>query len=335
MRKLILILVMILIIVIIPPFSAFSFAGSLEKPLIKTGTHLQFMFFKGEIRSYIIHIPKDYDCNKAVPLVFNLHGNRCCSFTQMFISKFNDKADEEGFIVVYPNGHFDMQYFWWSMKKTGIFCLIMGYRYFNAWNYINANVDDVGYIEEIINEIKMKYNIDSSRIYATGISGGGLMSYRLGAELSDVFAAIAPVGASIGGRYWIDDSIDTHFPIYIIPEPENPLPVIIFHGMKDKILPYDGIKDKGFGVCFISVNESVNFWVENNKCDAIPEIITSDSGKIIKRTYSNCDNNCDVILYSIVNTGHEWFGGPRLIFSPCEICATDLIWDFFEAHQKQ
>ena len=327
--------IIILFFVIIHPVSAFSFEDSLDKPTITNRTYIKYIIFNDEIRSYIIHIPINYDDSVAVPLVLNFHANRCCSFTQMFISKFNDKSDEEGFIVVYPNGHFDMQYFWWSMKKTGIFCLIMGYRYFNAWDYINANVDDIAYVKKIISDIKNEYNINNSRIYATGLSGGGLMSYRLGAELSDVFAAIAPVGASIGGRYWIDDSIDTHFPIYVIPDPENPMPVIVFHGMKDKILPYEGIEDKGFGKCFISVNESVDFWVENNNCDPTPEIIIGDSGNIIKRTYSNCDNNCDVILYSIVNTGHEWFGGPRPIFSPCEICATDLIWAFFEAHSKQ
>jgi len=328
-------IVTLLIGTAIPVYGSLSERDSyLDKPLILPGNHKKFMFYDGEIRSYRIYIPPSYDGSKLVPIVFDFHGTPGHSISEMAGSGFNKKSDEEGFIVVYPNGHIDMQYILFWMKELGVINrLINGFRYWNHWDFINANVDDVGFIKSLIEELKIDFNINSSRIYGTGMSCGGFMTYRLGSELSDILAAIAPVAGSIGGKFWIDYTIDpSEIPPYIIPKPEHPLPVIVFHGMEDIYVPYEGIEDEG-SFFYLSVNESISFWVEHNECNPIPDVETSESGNIITRTYSNGNQGSKVILYTVVNGGHEWFGGT--FAQPCEISATDLIWEFFEAHPKQ
>jgi polyhydroxybutyrate depolymerase len=336
MKKIIgFLILMLLIINAIPVYGSFCESRNLSGKLsILPDTHLKFIFYNGKIRSYRIHIPSSYNGNNPVPLVFDFHGNPGHSINEMFETRFNKKADEEGFIVVYPNGHIDPKYIMFWMKELGVINrLIIGFRYWNFWDFINANVNDVGFIESLIEELQNNFNINSSRIYCTGMSGGGFMSYRLGAEMSDVLAAIAPVAGSIGGRSWIDYTIDpSEIPPYIIPEPKNPLPVIVFHGMEDIYVPYEGIEDEG-SFFYLSVNESISFWVEHNECNLIPDVEVSDSGNIIKKTYSNSNQGCEVILYTVVDGGHEWFGG--VFAQPCEISATDIIWDFFESHPKQ
>ena len=87
---------------------------------------------------------------------------------------------------------------------------------------------------------------------------------------------------------------------------------------------------------FFSVNESVSFWVEHNQCDSTPKIEISESGNIIKKTYANGSGGSEVVVYTVVDGVHGWFGAPDLPYKyPCEISATDLIWEFFESHPKQ
>jgi polyhydroxybutyrate depolymerase len=257
-----------------------------------------------------------------VPLVLVLHGFPGTA-KEMLSVGMNAKADEEGFITVYPNGHTDLRDF--NEVRWGLWCLIH-YHYwgfcFNMWAF--DNVDDVSFIRTMIETLQTSLNINSSRIYITGLSNGACMSYRLGTELSDIVAAIAPIAGTIGGIW-------TGHPLYIIPEPEHPLPVIVFHGMNDSAIPYDG--DPNWT---ISVNDSVTFWVEHNQCDPNPQINISESGNIIKRTYANGSLGTEVILYTVVDGVHGWFGAPDWPYEyPCEISATELIWDFFAAHPKQ
>ena len=288
-----------------------------KNPLISPGDHFRLIRVGLSIRTYRVHIPPGYDKADPMPLVVSLHGFTSNSMINGMLTGLSEKADEEGFIVVYPNGATDPFF--------GLFCgVLFGRigRYWNAFfccgNAVKRNIDDFTFIRTLIENLKKNMNIDSDRIYVTGMSNGGMMSHGLGAEFSDIFAAIAPVTGIAGGR--LEDGS-----IYMIPEPDNPLSVIVFHGMKDPVVPYDGNEN------FISVNESVSFWVEQNNCDPIPQINISSSGNIIKRTYSNGSDGAEVVLYSVVDGGHEWFGSD---YSPCEISATDLMWDFFKAHPK-
>jgi len=297
--------------------------SKIKKSSVSPGDYLKIMFFGDRLRSYRIHIPPSYDGSNPVPLVVVFHGFPDNAHDIQSIG-MNAKADEEGFIAVYPNGHT----YWRDLRGQvhyGLINLIYYHRWGYCWNSWDFDpVNDVGFIRTLIETLQTNYVIDSSRIYITGLSMGGFMTHRLGAELSDIVAAIAPVAGSIGGLFYDD------LPFYIIPEPEHPLPIIMFHGMNDSAVPYDGDYD------VVSVNESVAFWVEHNQCDQNPQIEISESGNIIKKTYANGSQGSEVVLYSVVDGVHGWFGAPDLPYQyPCEISATELIWEFFVAHPKQ
>lgn len=228
----------------------------------------------------------------------------------------NSIADEEGFITVYPKGtgRFRNRFLTWD---AGYCC---GYA-------LENNIDDVGFIKALIEELQNTFNIDPSRIYVTGHSNGAMLTYRLGAELSDIIAAIAPVAGSIGGYATENSSL------WMIPKPTSPVSVIVIHGKLDDHVPYDG----GHGVntsgtrIDLSVNESIAFWVQHNKCNPIPQVNESDG--VIQETYSGGQNGTEVVLYTLINGKHWWPGSEK---DPTkELSATEIIWEFFEAHPKQ
>jgi len=289
------------------------------------------MFFDWRIRTYLIHIPPSYDGETAVPLVILLHsyGNNGRLFS--IRSEMNIKADEEGFIVVYPNGA--------TLRDKGWnagFCCGPAMR---------QNVDDLGFIKSVIEKTKKRYNIDTNRIYVAGFSNGGMMTYRFASEFSEEIAAIAVAGGQIGGN------ISDFRGLWVIPEPSEPLPVIIFHGTNDTVVPYGGGRrpcdnpfERPFLPIYLSINESVSFWVEHNKCDPDPEINIIADGHVVTRTYKNGTNGSEVILYTVLDGGHWWFGGAWLRSTLFEkrgndpfkyISATDIIWEFFEQHPKK
>jgi polyhydroxybutyrate depolymerase len=284
------------------------------------------------LRSYWLHVPLTYDESKALPLVIVLHGSTGFNLRYPFsffrsswmedYTEFSMKADEEEFIVVYPNAKFDFY-------TSGF-----DYNYGYVLGGVPKFVDDVGFLRDLINKMKQDYKINLSRIYVTGISDGAAMSYSIGSYLSDEIAAIAPVAGMIGGCLSLEND-----DFYQIPTPPNPVSVIVFHGTNDSLLPYEG----GGEYNLSSVNESISFWVEHNGCNLIPEINISASGKIVRRTYTDGENGTEVILYTTVGGDHWWPGNPWisrpgspwLVDAIQEISATDLIWEFFEQHPKQ
>jgi polyhydroxybutyrate depolymerase len=278
----------------------------------------------GQRRSYIIHVPESYDGSRPTPLVIVLHGGGGNAKNIGNVSGFNEKADEEGFIVVYPDGTGKLQrkLLTWN---AGFCC---GYA-------LENNIDDVKFLRTLIEHLQDQYVINESMVYATGLSNGGIMTYRIGAELSDIIAAIAPVAAQIGGQTTENDTP------WQIPDPSNPVSVIAFNGMKDKRVPYDGgppIDNGSHVYSWMSVNKSISFWVQQNHCISFPQRNISESGNIIIDTYSGGKNKSEVVLVSIVNGTHSWPGGQKGWENgdepTLEISATDMMWDFFKNHPK-
>jgi polyhydroxybutyrate depolymerase len=282
--------------------------------------------YNGQSRSYILHLPPLYNGDDEMPLIVVLHGGGGNAKNIEDATGFSEKADEEGFIVVYPDGsgRFDRYLLTWN---SGFCC---GYA-------LKNNIDDVGFIRALIGYLQEKYAIKRNMIYVTGISNGGMMSYRLGAELSDIVAAIAPVAGSIGGQATKEDTI------WCIPEPDYPISVIVFHGKNDSRVPYDGgmptANDTRGAFSYLSVNDSVSFFVRHNQCDAFSQRNISESGNIIMDLYAGGLNNTEVVLYTLVNGTHSWPGGKIGMRNgdvpAMEISATDLIWEFFKDHPKQ
>ena len=172
--------------------------------LIQTEAFAQYLGFSydGYERTYLLHLPTGYDGIEPLPLIIAMHGGLGSADNLQSQSGLSNKADSENFIVVYPEG-----------VKGGV----LNVRTWNAgWccgNSSSSNVDDVGFIDSLLDTLVDRYAIDTNRIYATGMSNGGFMSYRLACELSDRIAAIAPVSASMSVTGYI---------------PSRPVPIIHF-----------------------------------------------------------------------------------------------------------
>ena len=274
---------------------------------------------------YKIDLPESFDPTETYPVVFVFHGGGGNANNIEETTNITQKSHEELFIVVYPygNGLLRSKLLTWN---CGFCC---GYA-------LRKNIDDVGYIRALYEHIEKNYPINTSRVYATGISNGGIMAYRVGAELSDIFAAVAPVAAQIGGQ-----ATETA-KIWQIPEPEFPVSVIAFNGMNDTRVPYYGgrpLNGSAHVYSWMSTNESISFWVEQNKCNSTPETNISESGNIIIDSFSDGLNNTEVKLVTIVDGTHSWPGGKKGWSGGPEpnqeISATDMMWDFFKDHPKE
>jgi len=266
----------------------------------------------GVKRTYIVHVPAQYKRDRSYPLVFVLHGGTGNAENAMRMSQMSPKADKEGFIVVYPNGtgKFKDRLLHWNDGRE----------------HAQTEADDIVFFRQLISQLEKDYSIDPKRIYATGISNGGVMTYRLGCELSDVLAAIAPVAAALH----CDKSA-----------PDSPLSVIIFHGTADKYVLYEGGAGKAAGGkqrIDKPVAYAADFWVKHNACN--PVQAKEEFGSILKESYSGGRANTEVILYTIEKGGHSWPGGKKGLRygnpdpPTQEISATDLIWEFFNRHPK-
>lgn len=282
-------------------------SGSLAGETTRTLTH------DGRNRSYILYIPDSINYEEAVPLVLVFHGGAGNADTAVFMSGFNDVADQNGFIVVYPNGTGplgDDKLLTWN---AGACC---------AYAQEN-NVDDVGFARAVVADVQSFVNIDSQRIYATGMSNGGMLSQRLGCEAADLFAAIAPVAGTLN----------------VSPcNPSESISVIEFHGTADQNVPYYG----GFGsnslvdVDFAAVPDSIALWMTFNDCAARLRVNSFED--IQHQTSTGCTDNSTVELYTIIDGGHSWPGGKGgwagADQPTATISASQLIWEFFAAHPK-
>jgi polyhydroxybutyrate depolymerase len=242
--------------------------------------------YDGIERTYLLHVPSSYDGLSYVPLVVALHGYSGSGSSSESVTGFSAKADLNDFIVVYPNG-------------TG------SPRSWNAGNCCGSamtnDIDDVGFISALIDTLSASYNIDSTRIFATGFSNGSMMSYRLAAELSDKIAAIAG-GA---GQMVLDEC-----------DPIRAVPIMHLHALNDDVVLYEG------GAYFPSVESVIDIWVGINGCETDPDTTTSSSTLMVRK-WAAISHNADVVLFTTPTGGHSWL---------TSIPATDSIWAFFEAH---
>lgn len=277
----------------------------------------QVLRHNGIDRTYIVRVPDRVTRGNApVPLVFVLHGGGGNANNAEAMSGLTAKGQREGFIVVYPDGT--------SRGRAPMFTWNAGH----CCGYAMENrVDDVGFINALIDSLQSMYRIDPNRIYVTGMSNGGMMSHRLGIELSNRIAAIAPVVGAIFG----DE-----------PRPRTPVSALMINGMLDKSVPYNGGQSGGRGARAWdgtptkAVMEQGRFWAAADGCNAMPQ--QADRGGYLLTTY-DCPTPRGVALYAVKDGGHAWPGGrkgSRRGDAPSEaIDATDVIWDFFVAHPKR
>jgi polyhydroxybutyrate depolymerase len=261
----------------------------------------------GEKREYLLYVPKSYDRKKPTPLVISLHTSMSWPSSSMAISQWNPVADENGFIVVYPEGSgFGPK----SWEMTG--------------SETPSRMPDVIFISQLIDKLEADYNIDRARIYANGMSNGGGMAFVLSCTMSDRIAAVGMVSAGLDpGWSWCTD--------------HRPVPVIAFHGTADPICPYNGGYSKLAGGSFPSVPRFMANWSRRNQCGANP-IESAVAADVTRLQYTDCANEADVVLYTIKGEGHQWPGGTPVkaqwMVGPFSrsIDATRLMWAFFREH---
>ena len=267
-------------------------------------------------RSYVVHVPRAaMERGARLPLVLVLHGGGHHAARAEEVSGFSNKADQEGFIVVYPEGtgRFRDKFLTWN---AGHCC---GYA-------MEKRVEDVGFIDALLDALIRDYPIDTARVYVTGMSNGGLMTHRLGIALGGRIADIAPVVAALFG----DE-----------PPPAQPVAALMVNGMLDRSVPPQGGHSAGRsahawdGTPAKPAGDQAAFWAKVNGCAAAPE--ERDQGAAIHWRYS-CPRGQEVELYLVKDNGHAWPGGQRTSargHKPTTgFQATDVIWAFFAAHAK-
>ncbi|MEO8497455.1 MAG: PHB depolymerase family esterase [Planctomycetota bacterium] len=281
---------------------------------LTTGDHYRTLKVDEQERSYLVHIPTSYDHNKPTPAVLILHGISTNAAITVSFTGMSKKSDEAGFIAVYPNG-------------TGLGPFLMWNAGGRKNKLTEGRADDVKYVGLLLDDLATVANVDSQRVYATGMSNGGMMCYRLAAELSDRIAAIAPVAGTVA----IDES-----------KPKRPVPVMHFHGKADNIVPFDGLgKNAPKFLPFKSVEESIVIWCQIDGCPAAPTITEfpdkeDDGTTVQQKRYGPGKDGAEVVLIVIEGGGHTWPGRkPPIEFlgeSTLDISANDLMWKFFQKH---
>ncbi len=275
-------------------------------------------------RSYRVHVPQAYTPDRHWPLVVILHGAFSTAREMEKHSRFSELADREGFIALYPNG-------------MGIFGIL---QHWNAGHCCGKaardQVDDVGFVIAALDEVRKLLNVDPRRIYAVGFSNGGMLVHRLAAEKPEVWAAVAPLAGSVGGRK------DAKHPLWRIPDPAVPVSVLLMHGMLDEQIPYMGgsVGGKPGTREYLSAEESARFWARSDGCEAPPETREIMKGAVTLRTWKNCCNNTEVVLYTLKEWGHVWPGRPFTTeaLEPgdpfLEFDAAEITWQFFKKHAR-
>lgn len=258
----------------------------------------------GQEREYLLHVPNSYDSTTPTPLVISMHGGAMWGAAQRETSRWNQVAEEHGFIVVYPSGT-EFPRMWHAVRPgPGL-------------------TADVRFISELIDTLGSEYNIDPARIYADGISNGGGMAFVLSCTLSDRIAAVGMVAsAQFLPWSWCTD--------------QRAVPMIAFHGTADRLAPYRG------GLSWVSPDRFADItrwaanWAQRNRCTANPveSLVAAD---VTRLEYRDCASDAAVILYTVVGGGHTWPGGMPLPewfagSTSNSIDATSRMWAFFREH---
>jgi len=264
-------------------------------------------------RCYLLHIPPEYEREQSLPLIISLPGFTSNPTGQEYLTRWNEVADEEGVLVVYPQGtSFPLR---WNSSTT----------------FTDSEVDDVQFIADLIDEVSNIVTVDPLRIYVDGMSNGGSMANRIACELAGTVAAVGVVtGPPVeppGGC-----------------NPERPISLIAFYGTDDPLVAYEGgivsdsfisrlIDRSSHPVSFPSVKSYIEAWAERDGCTLVPELIPAQ-GDASGVRYTGCKNASEIVFYTIEGGGHTWPGGrPTYVGKTSrDINASQVMWEFFKAH---
>jgi polyhydroxybutyrate depolymerase len=273
--------------------------------------------FDGLERSYLIQVPAA-SIAEPMPLILALHGGGGTARSMCAMpGGLAESAQRAGYLLVCPDG-FDRH---WNDGRD-----------IQTWRAHAEGIDDVGFLIALIDHLSLQYPIDRERIFASGISNGGQMSYRLACERSDRIKAIAPVAASMA--------------ITLDCDPTSPVSILVINGTDDPLVPYEGGEilalRRGLGTVR-PTSEVIQFWAGYNGCEAEserslePDRNLEDGTRIWRVEYGNCSSDMRVVLYQVEGGGHAWPGAnqylPQSLIGRLsqDIQASEIIIDFFES----
>ncbi|MGJ0515201.1 MAG: extracellular catalytic domain type 1 short-chain-length polyhydroxyalkanoate depolymerase [Methylomicrobium sp.] len=268
----------------------------------------------GQSRSYWAHVPPR-SVAVPYPVVISLHGGGGNARQHRQASGMDAAADRDGYIPVYPNG------------SGRLAERLLTWNAGNCCGYAQKqDVDDVGFISALIDDLKRRANIDTRRIYVSGHSNGGMMAHRLGEALPERIAAIA----SVAGAYVPSMRNGRSLPVLHIHSVDDPR--ALYHGGLGPPFPLTGMR-----VLHPSVDTMLSAWIQRNGCDGTAtEIAVRESGGHTARllVYPQCRNEAEVALWKLTGAGHGWPGAsPKLerLLGPQTrvIDANTEIWRFF------
>lgn len=287
--------------------------------MVQPGDYTFTLEHGGLTRKYRVHVPRSYSAATPAPLLMAFHGGG--GHMEHMASDDNyglpSKSESAGFVAVFPNGY--------SKLPSGKFA---------TWNAGNCcadardhNVDDVGFVRQVIRDVSAQLSIDRKRIYATGMSNGGMMAYRLACEMPDTFAAIAAVAGT-------DNTAQC--------TPKNPISILHIHAQNDDRVLYNGGAGRKFGdvskvTDFTSVPTTVSRWVQHNSCGPTPQRTLTVAGAYCER-YAACQGQTSVQLCVTDSGGHSWPGGNKAHGTEAAsqaLSANDVMWSFFTAATAQ
>lgn len=260
----------------------------------------RFIEYDGYKRDYAYYLPSSYDSSARLPLVFALHGANGNAWNEIGSSYFKTIADREGFILLMPQGllgSFNGETFYqWNA------------HYIFPW-------DDVSLLNYLIDFMYTKYNIDLSKVYISGMSNGGFMTFFAARGLQYRVAAIAPISGLISQNVFTSYTL------------KRPIPLCYMHGTADNIVKIDS---------YPSVDSILSFWITNNKCNRtpqvtqLPDIADYDNSTVTLYQYAGQTTDSEIEFYKIVGGGHSIPGvepGANMDINACEV-----IWSFFSRH---
>ena len=306
------------------PLGSCCLAALLTATGVSAATQRETLAYGGFERTYLVHFPAGDDGRTSLPLVLVFHGGGLGSAAQAERSYgFCELADQKHFLAVFPEG---LDHHWNDGRQAS--------RLGQA-----LESDDTGFVAALIDHLVATHRVDPKRVYATGISNGGIFYYALAAQLSAKIAAIAPVAGNLA------EPLAEKF------APAEPVSVIAFNGTADRFVPYSGgsvVGRNDSGGRVLSAADTLALWVKANGCAAIarieniPVLGANDGITVTRKTHRNGKNSSEVILYTIEGGGHTWPGSKSPLLyglitgkTAMAINATELMWAFFEKHSKR
>jgi polyhydroxybutyrate depolymerase len=310
-------------------------------------------------RNFVVHLPKGYDQQQHYPVVIVLSGRNQDADEMARLTHFNQFSDKDGIIAVYPvatNGRWnvgvrpDQPSAMSPRRGYGRHGGMGGGGYPGSGGYPgggggggypgggqsggqtpdeNRNrpepADDVAFLNQMLDQLAIKYSVDIHRIYATGLGDGGIMALRVGCSMADRVAAIAPVDAAL--------------PKTMICLPSRPVPALFINGTEDPIIPYEGGNYKAGQFHVLSAEDSAKSWARFDRCEEKPAqdkiLPLQKGGKETKTfTFNGCHDNAQVVLYAVKGAGNTWPGGEQYMSekevgkTSDALNANESIWSF-------